>query len=105
MTREEAINELKYEWDYMLEGTGIKGREKEEAERNEDFRKIYQANMMAIEALEEPEIGKWEYIQYDADPSIGNWYCSKCRHIISMNIVPYYRYCPYCGQKKEREDE
>lgn len=28
MTREEAIEELKYEWDYMLEGTGLKGRER-----------------------------------------------------------------------------
>lgn len=52
MKVEEAINELKYEWDYMLEGTDLKGREKEEAERNEDFRKVYQANMMAIKALE-----------------------------------------------------
>lgn len=52
MSREEAIEELKYEWDYLLEGTGLKGREKEEAERNEDFRKVYQANMMAIRALE-----------------------------------------------------
>lgn len=62
---------------------------------------LSKAHIMAIKALKEQETGEWEYIQYDANQNIGNWHCSKCRHIITMNIVPYYKYCPYCGAKME----
>ena len=47
---------------------------------------------------EERPQGKWVYVQYDADPEIGNWHCSNCR------CMPWYsgdihtlKYCPECG--------
>lgn len=47
---------------------------------------------------------KWVYVQYDANPEIGNWHCSNCR------CMPYYsndihtlKYCPECGYDM-RED-
>ena len=49
----------------------------------------------------EPErkTGKWEYIQYDGNPKIGNWHCSECRLIVNLGFEgePYYDYCPSCG--------
>lgn len=43
--------------------------------------------------------GKWEYIQYDVNPKIGNWHCSNCRLIVNLGFegAPYYQYCPSCG--------
>ena len=61
---------------------------------------------VAIEALRklpsvEPErkTGKWEYVQYDGNPKIGNWHCSNCRLIVNLGFegAPYYHYCPSCG--------
>ena len=45
--------------------------------------------------------GKWEYIQYDGNPKIGNWHCSNCRLIVNLGFegAPYYDYCPGCGAK------
>lgn len=55
------------------------------------------------------EVGTWEYVQYDANPEIGNWHCSKCRAIIThMPIAmgfPLLKYCPYCGNPKMEEGE
>ena len=45
--------------------------------------------------------GKWEYVQYDGNPKIGNWHCSECRLIVNLGFEgePYYHYCPSCGAK------
>lgn len=47
--------------------------------------------------------GKWEYVQYDGNPKIGNWHCSNCRLIVNLGFegAPYYDYCPGCGAKME----
>lgn len=47
--------------------------------------------------------GKWEYVQYDGNPKIGNWHCSECRLIVNFGFegTPYYHYCPGCGVKME----
>ena len=68
---------------------------------------------VAIEALRklpsvEPERnpGKWEYVQYDGNPKIGNWHCSECRLIVNFGFegTPYYHYCPGCGVKMEVDE-
>lgn len=43
--------------------------------------------------------GRWEYNQYDANPNIGNWHCSVCRHIIigSYKQKPADNFCSNCG--------
>lgn len=37
--------------------------------------------------------GKWEFVQYDANPKIGNWHCSNCNGIFDFG----FKYCPHCG--------
>lgn len=37
--------------------------------------------------------GKWEFVQYDANPNIGNWHCTNCRGI----AIAQYNFCPICG--------
>ena len=57
----------------------------------------------------EPErkVGKWEYLQYDGNPKIGNWHCSECKRIVFLlhsqkqNEKPLYDFCPWCGAKME----
>jgi rubrerythrin len=89
MTIEEAINELFW---IREDENDLKGKE---------------ALNMAIKSLEqtEPErkTGKWEYIQYDGNPKIGNWHCSNCRLIVNLGFegAPYYHYCPSCGTRME----
>ena len=63
----------------------------------EDIEALY----MGAEALENQKTGHWEYVQYDANPKIGNYHCSVCRHI----IIPFenQKYCPDCGAKMEGE--
>ena len=51
MTREEARKEMIDELEEFLVGCGVKGKEKETAESNPDFKKVYEANIMAIQAL------------------------------------------------------
>ena len=59
MTREEAIEEIKEEFNEFLKGTGLDNEEylKSEMKTNEDLRKIVEANRMAIKALEQEP--KW----------------------------------------------
>ena len=61
-----------------------------------------------IETIEqdaiELRIGYWEWVQYDSNPNIGNWHCSKCRTIIphmpeETDNTPIYKWCPMCGAK------
>ena len=44
--------------------------------------------------------GKWEYVQYDGNPEIGNWYCSECKFIPCSQMqkeIKEYDFCPKCG--------
>lgn len=51
--------------------------------------------------------GEWEYNQYDGNANIGNWHCSKCRHLIfgGYSQKPYYSFCPNCGADMRKGDE
>ena len=51
------------------------------------------------------KIGHWEYVQYDSNPNIGNWYCSERRCICTEmhSIEDAYNYCPDFGAKMEVE--
>lgn len=57
-------------------------------------RDIYRA-IIDAPTIEERPRGKWEFVQYDANPNIGNWHCSKCRYIQFTMDRP--KYCPNCG--------
>lgn len=39
--------------------------------------------------------GKWEWVQYDSNPNIGNWHCSECGRIIRCTESQLVNY-PYC---------
>ena len=42
--------------------------------------------------------GKWEWVQYDANPNIGNWHCSECRYIPhGKKEYQKTNFCPNCG--------
>lgn len=59
-----------------------------------------------LEALEqESKTGHWEWVQYDANPEIGNFHCSECRYMpASFNMsAQKLNYCPNCGAKMESE--
>ena len=45
--------------------------------------------------------GHWYWLQYDANPRIGNWHCSKC-NLLSLNKSLY---CPRCGARIDGEAE
>jgi hypothetical protein len=53
--------------------------------------------------------GRWEWVQYDGNPNIGNWHCSECNRIVCGAItakspVYTYKYCPNCGAKMKVEE-
>ena len=53
--------------------------------------------------------GRWEWVQHDSNPSMGDWHCSECDRIVSgaitlINPVCAYKYCPKCGAKMEEGD-
>lgn len=50
-----------------------------------------------------PKAGRWEWVQYDANPEIGNFHCSECRYIpASFNMsAQKLNFCPNCGAKME----
>lgn len=39
---------------------------------------------------------KWEFVQYDANPKIGNYHCSNCRATFQADGMDW-EYCPRCG--------
>ena len=52
----------------------------------------------------EEKVGRWEWVQYDSNPNIGNWHCSECNRIVcgaitAANPVYAYKYCPNCGAR------
>lgn len=57
----------------------------------------------------QPKRGRWEWVQYDSNPNIGNWHCSECRTIIphmpeETDNTPIYKWCPMCGARMEVEE-
>jgi len=56
-------------------------------------------------ATPQPKTGHWEWVQYDANPNIGNWHCSECSCILRGETnggpVRLPKYCPECGVKME----
>ena len=66
------------------------------------------ANLMDVLEEQQPKTGKWEYVQYDYNPNLGNWHCSECRNIVIECVnkndkggIPIYNYCPNCGARME----
>ena len=62
----------------------------------------------ATEQKWKPEtIGHWEWVQYDANPEIGNFHCSECRYIPAIFNLSAQRmhYCPNCGAKMHMSAE
>lgn len=61
MTDKEALEEIKEEFNLFLKGCGLISEEqiKTRIEHNDDFRKVYEANMLAIKTLEEKEADRW----------------------------------------------
>lgn len=54
--------------------------------------------------------GRWEWVQYDSNPNIGNWHCSECNRIVcgaitEANPVYAYKYCPECGARMVEPQE
>ena len=68
MTNKEAIEELKGLQEF-INGTRLKGEIRAE---------VFD---LAIKALEERPQGEWTFVQYGANPNIGNWHCSECHYI------------------------
>jgi hypothetical protein len=56
-------------------------------------------------ATPQQKTGHWEWVQYDANPNIGNWHCSECRCNLrgetNKGPVRLPKYCPECGAKME----
>ena len=55
--------------------------------------------------------GRWEWVQYDYNPKLGNWHCSECWSVVmecvdknEKSYIPLYKYCPQCGCKMEVEE-
>lgn len=108
ISRAEAMNVLDA---LYLDGESAQGFT---ADANED---CLIGKYKAIELLDElpsvqpePKTGRWEYVQYDGNPKIGNWHCSECNRLVygvisARNPVYAYNYCPECGAKMESEDE
>lgn len=86
---------------------------------SEDTREIEIINsdkaLEVIEALPSvtpaEKVGRWEWVQYDGNPNIGNWHCSECGSIFiegtikkEKDSIPFYKYCPSCGAKLEEGD-
>lgn len=60
---------------------------------------------------QEPKTGRWEYVQYDYNPRLGNWHCSECRCVVIECVdkeekggIPLYKYCPQCGAKMQEAE-
>ena len=72
-----------------------------EAVRDHDWMQAVFTIAHLPSAEPERKTGKWEYIQYDGNPKIGNWHCSNCRLIVNLGFegAPYYDYCPGCGAR------
>ena len=56
--------------------------------------------MAEVLAVKPRPKGKWIFVQYDANPNIGNYHCSCCR-FIPVCYIEFQRtnFCPNCGAK------
>lgn len=61
---------------------------------------------------QEPKTGRWEWVQYDYNPKLGNWHCSECRSVVIECVyknkkagIPLYKYCPQCGAKMQEVED
>ena len=129
MTREEAIKILDFERGYFCDLKGcqeqqaytmaIKALEREPCDdciSREEAIRMFADDDYTVNELRnlppvtpQPEVGRWEWVQYDSNPNIGNWHCSECRTIIphmpeETDNTPIYKWCPMCGAKMEVED-
>lgn len=102
MTREEAINELRYA-QAMFEFNPTTG---EVGFRNEEDKRQYKAFDMAIKALQEQKTGKWIFKN-----DLKQFFCDKCAepsltyddiYIYGMELS---KFCPNCGAKMVGEEE
>ena len=59
----------------------------------------YYEALEEISRAREIPVGHWEWVQYDANPEIGNFHCSECRFIpASFNMAKeHLHFCPNCG--------
>lgn len=48
--------------------------------------------------------GEWVFVQYDANPNIGNWHCSECR-FIARSSIEHLLFCPNCGAKMKGNED
>lgn len=76
MTREEAREELIEEWNEFIDGCGLRGIEEKEAKRNPDFKKVYEANFMAIQALEQEPKTEWIPVSERLPEKNGRYLCT-----------------------------
>ena len=53
-------------------------------------------NMQSAEKTAKGNTTELYWLQYDANPRIGNWHCTKCNMIVSVQNP---NYCPNCGRK------
>ena len=70
---------------------------------DDEIKEKAKADFIALCAEQEPKTGHWEWVQYDANPEIGNFHCSECRYIpASFNMsAQKLNYCPKCGAKMQ----
>jgi len=47
--------------------------------------------------------GEWVWVQYDANPEIGNFHCSECHYVPASFCLSATRFnfCPNCGTRME----
>lgn len=84
ISRQEVLEEINR--------VGVKG-----FETYNDYSQLYDFVDTLPSVTPQPEMGHWEWNQYDANPKIGNFHCSLCHNIGES----YYDYCPNCGAKMQ----
>lgn len=106
MTREEAMQRLKYDREmcYFDPSTGEAGQP-----YSEDCKEMAEALDIAIRALEnesgeQPEQKTGQWLTFDED----TWKCSECKDLFTtLAGTPKdnnFHYCPNCGAKMESEE-
>lgn len=74
------------------------------AKRDENGNLIPLGSIDSLPSVSKEKTGRWEWVQYDSNPNIGNWHCSECNRIVRGAItaaspVYSYKYCPNCGAR------
>lgn len=51
--------------------------------------------------------GRWIWVQYDANPKIGNFHCSVCGFIPATynSVTKQMNHCPHCGAMMDLEED